>query len=104
MGLQTSPEFPSLMEGVVIIGFLVAGGSVREGWQAVAGRGWLWQSPTVDDHCCHVFSNHLQSWQRSFKARVKDSIQRRTTYNAGQHTMEGNMQSIRVNHKSINND
>lgn len=51
------------MESVVVIGFMIAGGCVGEGWQAVAGLSWLWYSATVYDHCCHVFGNHLQSQQ-----------------------------------------
>ena len=48
------------MEDVGVICGMVAGGCIREGGQAVARLGWLWHCPTVDDDCCHIFSNDLQ--------------------------------------------
>ena len=65
LGLQPSPELPSLMQDVIIVGIMVGGGCFWESRQVVAGLCWRWSWTTVDNDSCHIFSNHLQAIQSS---------------------------------------
>lgn len=69
--LEATPELPSLMQYVFLIGIVIGGCCFWESRQAVSRLGWRWHLTTVDDDSAHVLSNHLTAATVSSDASLK---------------------------------
>ena len=72
--LEATPELPSLVQYVLLIGIVVGGCCFWEGRQAVGRLAWRWHLTTVDDDSAHVFSDHLAAVTVSSDASLQAEL------------------------------